>query len=526
MYEAKDHPGGMLNLAPLFRLPRRVINQDVDRILNLGVDLRLATPVTSPPEELLAQGYDAVYIATGFPRDARLDLPGFDGDGAYTALDFLERLAWGERPDLGERVAVIGGGNTAMDAARAAARLTGQPATVLYRRTRAEMPAAPDEVDDLLAEGNKLIELVSPVRVVRTDGRITAITCVRNELGAPDASGRRRPVPIPGSEFQIPIDSVILAIGQKPDVSFLNGSSVTLKKNGAVAVDPDTGAAAPGIYAGGDVVRGPAIIIQGCADGRRAAEAICREFNIEFHQIPFAQPTLTTADIIEIKRRRARRELPHHPPVLPPEQRHGFDLVEETLPVDAARAEANRCLQCSQVCDKCVEVCPNRANYTYTITPFTAALPLLTCATGKLVQAGTEQFAIPQSRQIVHVDDFCNECGNCATFCVHQGKPYLEKPRLFLRRDDFARESDNAFHIAGNTIYSRSGGVESRLTIADDRITYEDDTVRVELGKDFSLRTAELKRAFSGEKSLRAAAEMTVILTGVRKSLPFLVEGE
>jgi len=203
IYEAKDRPGGMLVLAPEFRLPWSVIDQDVKRILGLGVDLRLKSPVTSPPEELLDQGYDAVYIGVGFPRDARLDLPGFDGDGVYTALDLLERVAWGDRPELGDRVAVIGGGNTAMDAARLAARLTGNPVTVLYRRTWAEMPAEEEEIEDLLAEGNELIELASPVRIVRENGRITAIECVRNELGEPDASGRRRPVPIPGSEFTL-----------------------------------------------------------------------------------------------------------------------------------------------------------------------------------------------------------------------------------------------------------------------------------------------------------------------------------
>ena len=526
IYEAKDHPGGMLNLAPIFRLPRTVIQEDIDRILGLGVDLQLSTPVKSPPEELLRQGYDAVYIAAGFPRDATLDLPGFSGDGVYTALDFLERLAWGERPNLGPRVAVVGGGNTAMDAARAAARLTGRPVTVLYRRTRAEMPAAPAEVEDLLTEGNELMELVSPVRVIRTDGRITAIECVRNALGTPDASGRRRPVPIAGSEFQVPIDSVILAIGQKPDVSFLDGSSVSLKKNGAIAVDPETGQAAPGIYAGGDVVRGPAIIIQACADGKRAAEAICREFKIAFKTIPFDRPRLTADEIIEIKRRRARREPPHHPPTLPVSERRGFDLVERTFSEDEARAEANRCLQCSQVCDKCVEVCPNRANYSYAVTPFSVELPVLACAEGELKVVRKEKFAVAQPRQIIHIDDFCNECGNCATFCVHQGKPYLDKPRLFLQREDFEKEDENAFYISGGTIHRRSGGVESRLTIAEDQMTYEDAEVHLVLGPDFSLRRKELKHEFSGEKSLRVAAEMAVVLTGVRESLPFLVEGE
>ncbi len=526
IYETKDRPGGMLNLAPLFRLPRAVIEQDVDRILELGVDLKLSSPVNSPPEALLDQGYDAVYIAVGFPRDARLDLPGLDGDGAYTALDFLERVAWGGHPDLGKRVAVIGGGNTAMDAARTAARISGGPVTVLYRRTRAEMPAAAEEVEDLLEEGNELIELVSPVRVIREDGKITAIECIRNELGAPDESGRRRPVPIPGSEFRIPVDSVILAIGQKPEISFLDGSAVSVKRNGAIAVDPATCAAAPGIYAGGDAVRGPAIIIQGCADGRRAAEAICAQFGIGFEQIPFDRPAFTPEELIAIKRRRARREPPHRPPTLPLDARRGFELVERTFPEDEARAEAARCLQCSQVCDKCVEVCPNRANYTYLADPVDAEVPVFACVDGRLVEAGKERFTLAQPRQIIHVDDFCNECGNCTTFCVHQGKPYLEKPRLFLRRGAFEQEDGNAFFIDGDTIHRRERGRESRLTIADGKISFADDVLRLELAPDLSVVRAELVREFAGERSVLPAIEMAIIFNGVRKSLPFLIEGE
>jgi putative selenate reductase len=526
VYEAKAHPGGMLNLAPLFRLPREVISADIDRILDLGVDLKLEHPVTAPPEELLEEGYDAVYIATGFPRDATLKIDGIEGDGAYTALDFLERVSWGEKPSLGERVVVIGGGNTAMDAARTAARLSGNPVTVLYRRTRAEMPAAPEEIEDLLAEGNRLEELVSPKRVIRKDGRIVALECVRNELGAPDESGRRRPIPIAGSEFEIPADSVVLAIGQRPEISFLDGSAVSVKRSGAIEVDPRTCAAAPGIYAGGDIARGPAIIIQACADGRRAAEAVCEEFGIEFRAIPFNRPTLSPTELLEIKRSRARRELPHRPPTIPINERRGFDLVEKTFPEAEAQAEAGRCLQCSQVCDKCVEVCPNRANYTYLAEPVEVEIPVLVCADGRLVESGKERFTLTQPRQIIHVDDLCNECGNCATFCVHQGKPYLEKPRLFLKREDFSREEDNVFYIEGSTIYRREEGKESSLTFGDSKMTFKDEFIRLTFAPDFSILGMELKREFQGERSIKGAIEMAVILNGVRRSLPFLLEGE
>jgi len=227
-------------------------------------------------------------------------------------------------------------------------------------------------------------------------------------------------------------------------------------------------------------------------------------------------------EIAAVKRMRARKEAARRPSVLPPERRRGFELIEATLPEEAAQAEARRCLQCSTFCDKCVEVCPNRANLVYFVSPVRLVLPVLACRDGNLVVVGEEEFEVKQTRQILHVDDFCNECGNCATFCVHQGKPYAEKPRLFLREEDFRREEDNAFYLAGDTIRRREQGREARLSREDERLWYEDDRVRVGFGPDWSIVEMALKEPFSGTLSLKGAAEMAVILEGVRRSLPFL----
>jgi putative selenate reductase len=525
IYEAKDVPGGMLALAPGFRLPPAIVQADIDRIVRLGVDIRLSHPIAGPPEKLLAQGYDAVYVACGFPHDARLDIKGIEGCGVFTALDLLDRVAHGERPELGSHVLVIGGGNTAMDAARTAQRLTDQPATVVYRRTRTEMPAEEEEVEDLLAEGNVLLELASPVRVVLEGGQVAALECVRNRLGDPDASGRQRPVPIEGSIFRIEADSIVLAIGQRPDIAFLDGSGVALRGNGAIAVDPGTGqAATPCIYAGGDAVRGPAIIVEACADGRRAAEAICAQLDIAFEAPPTYAAQLTEQDVLLVRRARARKEAQCKPETLPVSKRGGFDLVELSLSEEQARREAARCLQCAAVCDKCVEVCPNRANYTYPVSPVDWTLPLLACRDGGLVVVGHESLRITQPRQIVHVDDLCNECGNCATFCVHQGKPYADKPRLFLSQVDFVQEQDNAFHIAGSTIYRRENGQASRLTMQQGQLVFENPQVGVRLSSQFGIIDMELRRSFEGTQSLKDAAEMALLLQGVAGSLSFLAE--
>jgi putative selenate reductase len=276
------------------------------------------------------------------------------------------------------------------------------------------------------------------------------------------------------------------------------------------------------VYAGGDVVRGPAIIIQACADGRRAAEAICHKLGLPFQSPGARAPGLSSEDILQVKGVRARKLPMFQPAMLPVPQRGGFAVVEQGYDEATARAEAARCLQCSTFCDKCVEVCPNRANYTYLIEAVDWRVAQLSCQNGCLGLDSEEPFSVTQPRQIIHLDDFCNECGNCATFCVHPGKPYTEKPRLFLQRSDFEQEDDNAYHIEGTTIWRREGGRRSTLSANAGAITFENAQVRVSLSPDFAIVGMELKEPFEGTLSLREAAEMALILRGVTGSLPFL----
>ena len=401
--------------------------------------------------------------------------------------------------------------------------------TIVYRRTRQEMPANEEEIEDALAEGALLQELVSPTRVILREGKVAALECVRNELGEAGADGRRKPVPVAGSEFQIEADSIIVAIGQIPDVSFLDGSAVSLRRNGTIAADPKTGLAGEErVYAGGDAVRGPATIIEACADGRWAAEAICQRLGVRFDLPAVRLPVLSEEEIVRVKGVRARKVAQRKPEMLPPAQRGGFDLVEATLTEEAALAEAARCVQCSTFCDKCVEVCPNRANYTFSVSPVSLTLPRVSCQQGRLAVTGEEVFRIEQARQIIHVDDFCNECGNCATFCVHDGRPYLDKPRLFLKESDFEQEDDNAFYVerseGGWAIRRREGGKESRLSVGGGtgEMDFENELLRISLSPDFQIKSLELKEEFEGPFSLTGAAEMAVLLKGIITSLPFL----
>jgi len=518
IFERRHVAGGWPAVAPEFRLPREVVENDVARIENLGVEFRLGEEFSAAPQELLSQGYDAVFLACGFQRDA---FPGIEGEntaGTWGALDLLERVARGEQPELGTRVCVVGGGNTAMDAARTAQRLIGRPVTVAYRRTEAEMPADQEEVEALRDEGNQLLTLSSPVRVETRHGRVVGLECVRNELGEPGPDGRASPRPLPGSEHSLPADSVIFAIGQRPAIQFPAGEGEALAPEGRLAVDPGSCTVDDGVYAGGDLVRGPATIVQACSDGRRVAELMCQAWDVPCNVRPARFPVLGEDDLTAVKVARTRRQAPRTPQLLPPEHRQGFACVEQPLTTEQARSEAARCLQCSVLCDKCVEVCPNRANIVYFVTPRTVNSPVFACEGEALREVDSLPVRIEQRRQILHLHELCNECGTCATFCVHKGRPYEDKPRLYFDNARFQRQEHNAVHISGTVLRYRSDGEECRLERRGRRWVFTDPALSAELREDLTPERVQLIEPFAGQRSLRRAVELAVLFDGLLTS--------
>jgi len=524
VFEARDQAGGMLAIAPSFRLPQSIVQADVERIERLGVRIERNRPIHAPPEQLLEEGFDAVYIACGFSRDAVPPIEGAGVDGVYGALEFLDRVAHGDAPKLGSQVLVIGGGNTAMDAARTACRLTGHPSTVVYRRSRPEMPAEKEEIDDLLLEGNHLLELVSPIRVTTAGGSIAGLDCVRTELGECGEDGRRRPVPIAGSDVHLPATAILLATGQQASLPFLDRSRIVVDEGKRIQVDQATGrTTAERVYAGGDIVRGPAIIIEACADGRRAAEAICAQLGVPFATASVPDRSTSDEDVRRLKVARAHRSLQHRPDVLPIAARSGFEIVEGTLSASAVREEAKRCLQCQILCDRCVEVCPNRANIAIRVSTVDALAPIVACQNGTLTTVGEERIAIVQQRQILHIDDLCNECGNCATFCTHAGgRPYADKPRLFLDRTTYDAESDNALFVEGQSLLQRKNGQNLRLDRTPSGFTYSDPGIQAQLSLDYAIETLDLRTPFTGSVSLRPAIEMAILLDGIARTASYL----
>lgn len=286
VFEAAGVCGGMLALGiPAYRLPRDVLDAELAALRHLGIHLVVHQPVGARLSlEALHEGFDAVFIAVGAHKGKRLGIPGDDADGVSDAVAFLRRVNLGDLEPPGRRVIVVGGGDSAMDAARTAVRLGTPEVTVLYRRSRAEMPCNPGEFEEAEAEGVEGIFLAAPVRVL-TDaaGHVNAIECVRMRLGAPDTSGRPRPEPLPGSEFTLETDCVIPAISQDPDLAALaEHSGIQTTRWGTLVADADTlETSVPGIFAGGDAVSGPRTVAEAMQMGRRAAAAILGHLGLE-----------------------------------------------------------------------------------------------------------------------------------------------------------------------------------------------------------------------------------------------------
>jgi glutamate synthase (NADPH/NADH) small chain len=289
IFEAAVAAGGLLVYGiPNFKLSKRVVGDRIGDLERAGVQFVFGTRVGKDKsvDDLLAEGYDAVFIAVGANVDAPLDAPGVDLPGIYQATEFLVRAnvapellapEMRSRPQVGRRVAVVGGGDTASDCLRTALRMGADEVACLYRRTEAEMPGGPHDRELAREEGARYRFLTQPVRFIEgPDGRVSSVECLQCELGEPDSSGRRRPVPIEGSNFVVPADTVILALGYWPDP--LIGKTTTgleTHKYGLIITDPETGLTSrPGVYAGGDAVTGPDLVVTAMRAGRKAAAAI------------------------------------------------------------------------------------------------------------------------------------------------------------------------------------------------------------------------------------------------------------
>lgn len=388
--DKKDKPYGIVqHVIPEFRISSEMIKKDLELVKSHGIKLEMNVNEKFDIKEI-KKSYDYVVVATGAWKPGKADFTE-GGEKALNAIAFLENYKKNNgNVDLGKHVCVIGGGNVAMDSARAALKAPGvESVSIVYRRTKQFMPADFEEINMAGEDGVKFRELLAPEAI--KGGKLV---CAEMKLGEKDASGRRSPVPT-GEKVSLDADTVIVAVGERIDSDMLKANGIELDGKGFPKVTASLETNISDVYVAGDVKKGPATIVKAIADGKRAAIDILRKEGIK-------------ADFM----------------------RSTSDISEETLYSrkgilkDAVKNEADgeRCLSCDKVCELCVDVCPNRAN------------TLVKVAGG-----------FKSSHQIVHVDGMCNECGNCGMFCPHNGNPYKDKVTLFWSENDFNDSTNKGF---------------------------------------------------------------------------------
>jgi putative selenate reductase len=474
---AKNSGGVPANIIPRFRIAREELAADIERIESLGVKFEVgASPLTY--KTMKTRGFDAVFIGTGANKPKIMKLTG-SGVKTMYALEFLETFGAENAETLSSfrNVVVVGGGNTACDAVRAATRLPSVTSVCLsYRRTKREMPADMEELELALDEARQLAarkngkESDASISALGQNGilleltlpesaRAGSITLRKMKLGEKDSSGRRAPVPT-DITFDLDCDLLVSAVGEEPDRSIFEAFGVEIGTSGLPLIDPRTmETKAAGIYVGGDARKGPSSIISAEADGRTAAHAILAKMGYSTPAADYVTPRFDS------------EKLSHRGELLP------------SLPFDDpdfAKREAERCLACDSACLRCVEVCPNRANmFIGTEAPFT------------------------QDAQILHIDRLCNECGNCDVFCPYDGEPHTGKPTLFDNLEDLDASKNAGF------AFLKSAGLPSlalRSIIGANRKVY-----------DYC--------AWNGASSIPEDALMIALARAVWRNHPYLLEG-
>ncbi len=406
--EALPMAGGMMMVGiPRYRLPREVIDREVAMIEDLGVDIRYSTRLGKDThiEKLRQEGFEAFFIGVGAHECYKMHIKDEDYYAEIMgAVPFLRHVALGERHVPGRRVAVIGGGNVALDAARTCIRLGCEEVIVLYRRTRSEMPASVVEVEQAEEEGVRFAFLTIPVEALGRDGELTGLKCLRAKLGVADKSGRRRPVPVEGSDHVYEVDAIITAIGQRPSGYGLGSlNSLEWSRRNTIIADTISGLTAePGIFTGGDAVLGPATVVEAIGAGKFAAAGIDRYLRglpqPKMPQVPVRHHRVEWLEVPAVTKMSLRR--PAMPMLNPDRRRITFQQVELGLSEAMAREEGRRCLRCDicKRCGMCVSICRDKMEV-------------------DALQLGYLDFDQPGPSDLRITAERCILCGACAANC-------------------------------------------------------------------------------------------------------------
>ncbi len=454
VFEAHPTAGGMMTVCiPTYRLPRNIVEKEIQDIFDLGVEFRPNTKVGKDISIAeLRRDYQAIVFAIGAHKNLTLNIPGEDEySGVFDCIDFLYRTATGKLTGLEGDVIIVGGGNSAIDSARCALRLGAKSVTIIYRRSRKEMPADPQEVEDAIKEGVKIQFLTNPTRAIGKHGRITKVECIRMKLGKKDASGRARPIPIQGSEFEIPADIMIPAIGQKPELDYISKElveelGVNISRWSLFEVDINSLATnVNGIFACGDVVSGPRTVIEAIASGHRVAFGVHnflmgRKTVPHFELINRDKTGEITYEALPVEPEKIPRV---HPKELKVSKRiNSFNEVNLGFTEEQAKEEASRCLRCGfcKECDECISACQKRImiiKQSYE-EPLKERKYLRVPST--LMNQLQETEKIPENTKLIYSQVnqiLCRGCGWCRDHCQYEAISLEQKSNgAFVARVD------------------------------------------------------------------------------------------
>ncbi len=487
VYESKSKPGGMVSGAiPSFRLTNEDILKDIAKAEKLGVKILYDEKIDSERFAEICKKSKYVFIAAGAQLSSKMKIENIDAEGVIEPLEFLFRVRDNKPAGIGQNVAIIGGGNTAMDAARTAYRLVGTEGkvTVVYRRTIKEMPADLGEIKAVLAEGVEIYELTAPEKIITENGKVVGLQCSKMVLGEKDAKGRRAPVKVQGSEFELKFDTIIPAIGQDLNIDFIDNELLKSEKLYHTQIE--------NIFIGGDAMRGAATAIKAIADGRKVAEIIVAKENRNF------EPSFKEADkkisVNELKLKKAKREFGVEVKETPLDNRQNFNMVTSTLSESEAKKEASRCLHCDKFCNICVTVCPNMANFGYETELKKYEIQTIGIEDQDLEVWATDIVKIKQKHQIINIADWCNECGNCNTFCPTDSAPYIVKPKLHLTKESFENHVIGYYFENYNTLLYKKDGNICKFSEAKDEFIFDSNEISATLAKsNLEIIDCELK---------------------------------
>ncbi|MBT3188539.1 MAG: putative selenate reductase subunit YgfK [Anaerolineae bacterium] len=438
VFDKTDKIGGMVTHGIAdYRVPDEAIENDVELVKKMGATFELNCDPKIDVQKLKDDGFKYVHLAIGAWKSRDLPIEG-ETDKVLGAIKFLTQFTDNPAPiRLGKNVAVIGAGNSAMDAARAALRITGvENVYIVYRRSRKEMPATREEFLETTHDGAVFHELVNPVSL--HDG---VLKCQQMKLGEKDTSGRRRPIPVEGDFVDFEIDTVITAIGELVEYELLEANQLIANEKGDIPVNKYHETDVENVYLGGDAYRGPSSIIEAIADGRAVAEGIIEKENV-------THAPIKTADEYDFDTEKRFEEIAERKAEITSQ------VALEEFDIDFSTA-ANRCLSCNIVCNKCVEVCPNIAN----------------------IPIKVENFTDPN--QILHIEGLCNECGNCAVFCPYDSDPAKDKFTLYWTVDEFEKgEHEGYVYTSENTLKMRHRSDIYDLVLENGDIRFSDSTIQ------------------------------------------------